>query len=684
MKFVYPEFLWAFGVLLIPVIIHLFNFRKYKTLYFSSLKFIQFVDQQTRSTKKLKHLLVLLARILAFTFLVLAFAQPFIPVSKNKSKGGKPVLAIYIDNSFSMSMKGTEGEMISEAREMARKMINDASIDTRFLLVTNAMNGIEQRVVTKLDALERLDKIEASSLVRNIASVIEWEKSTIKRENETNQKIGTQQFVIFSDFQKNSSSLKKLKSDTEAFYYPVKLTPQETSNIYVDSVWFSSPIQKIGETNELNIRTRNASKNDLTNVELHLEIGSVNRDVFLDIPAEDKAITQVSYLEQKEGFKDGKVSVNDKQFYFDDEYYFSYFVAKKSSILIINGENSVKSVSLVYSLDNFYKVTEVEQSNFISDQLKGVELVFLNGAKEIPSGFAEDLTAYSKSGGTLALFPGEDVTAESGWNSFLSTLNMPTLGTTFTEGVKIKNINYEDNFFKPVFEKKPDNLNLPSVAKAYLSNSFNSTQSISLITLQNGNPLYLRSLGSLNVFLYTSSLTPAYGTFTSNALFSTLLLRTAELSKRKTPISLTIGSDSKYPIYSKSKSESPIHLISKEIDFIPTVEEKGSITYLSLSGKQAVENLKAGTFKIVDDSQQGILSLNYNRNESVIAAYSNSEVVSLFEDQGIKNIIFSEISEGQSLTKIDLEKPYEYWRVFIIIALIFICIEMILLKFLKN
>ena len=128
MKFVYPEFLWAFGVLLIPVIIHLFNFRKYKVLYFSSLKFLQFVDQKTRSTQKLKHLLVLLSRILAFSLLIFGFAQPYIPAAKDKSTGGKPVIAIYIDNSFSMSMKGTEGELISEAREMARKIITEASL----------------------------------------------------------------------------------------------------------------------------------------------------------------------------------------------------------------------------------------------------------------------------------------------------------------------------------------------------------------------------------------------------------------------------------------------------------------------------------------------------------------------------------------------------------------------------
>ncbi len=684
MKFVYPEFLWAFGVLIIPIIIHLFNFRKYKVLYFSSLKFIQFVDQQTRSTQKLKHLLVLIARILAFSFLVIAFAQPFIPAAKDNSKGGKPVIAIYIDNSFSMSMKGTEGELISEAREMSRKMITEASLDTRFMLVTNSLSGIEQRLVTKLEALERLDKIEVNSMVRNIGDVIEWQRNAIQRENETNQKIGVIQYVVFSDFQKNTSDLSKIKADEEAFYYPIKLTPLETSNIYVDSVWFTSPVQKIGESNELNVRVKNSGDHDLTNVELHFEVENTRRDVFLDIPANNNTTTVINYTEQKEGFKKGKVSVNDKQFYFDDEYYFSYTVAKKANILILNGENAVNGISLVYSLDNFYSVEEINQTSFTSESLSEKDLVIINGSKDIPSGLAEDLIDYAKEGGTLALFPGEEIASTSGWNTFLSSLKMPILGTTFTEGVKIKNINYEDVFFKSVFEKNPENINLPSIAKAYRSNSFSSSQSIGLINLQNGNPLYIRSLGSLNVFLYTSSLTPSYGSFTSNALFSTILLRTAELSKRKNPISLIIGSDSRFPIYSKRKSETPIHIKNKQIDFIPQISRKGSITYLSLSGLEAIENLKAGTYSIIDETVKGILSLNYNRNESNVIAFDNEEIVSLFEAQGIKNITLSEISEGQSLTKIDLEKPYEYWKMFVVLALLFIIIEIALLKFWRK
>ncbi len=261
---------------------------------------------------------------------------------------------------------------------------------------------------------------------------------------------------------------------------------------------------------------------------------------------------------------------------------------------------------------------------------------------------------------------------------------MPTLGKVFIEGVKIKEINFEDAFFKSVFEKNPEHLNLPTIAKSYRTNTLRTSQSIGLIYLQNGSPLYIRSLGSFNVFLYTSSLSPNYGSFTSNALFSTILLRTAELSKRKTPLSLIIGTDSRFPIYSKAKSESPIHLKNKDVDFIPQTEEKGSSTYLSLNGLEALEILKSGTYSIMDESSRGIVSLNYNRKESEIEAFENNEIISLFEAQGVKNTTLSEISEGQSLTKIDLEKPYEYWKTCIILALLFILIEMALLKFWKK
>src|SRR3972149_9984072 len=102
MSFVYPQFLFALFAISIPIIIHLFNFRRFKKVYFSDIRFLKEVKQQTQNRNRIKHLLVLLARILAIAFLVLAFAQLFIPTTNKNSTAGIQTLSVYVDNSFSM------------------------------------------------------------------------------------------------------------------------------------------------------------------------------------------------------------------------------------------------------------------------------------------------------------------------------------------------------------------------------------------------------------------------------------------------------------------------------------------------------------------------------------------------------------------------------------------------------
>jgi hypothetical protein len=81
MKFLYPTFLIALLVLALPIIIHFFNFKRYKTVYFSNVGFLKHIQQETRKKSQLKHLLILLSRILALAALVLAFSRPYIPLS---------------------------------------------------------------------------------------------------------------------------------------------------------------------------------------------------------------------------------------------------------------------------------------------------------------------------------------------------------------------------------------------------------------------------------------------------------------------------------------------------------------------------------------------------------------------------------------------------------------------------
>src|SRR5690349_7787683 len=101
MSFLYPTFLWALAALSIPIIIHLFNFRKTTRIYFSNTRFLKQVKEATTAKRRIKHYLILLSRLLALAFLVFAFAQPVIP-AREKLTGNKNIV-LYLDNSLSMS-----------------------------------------------------------------------------------------------------------------------------------------------------------------------------------------------------------------------------------------------------------------------------------------------------------------------------------------------------------------------------------------------------------------------------------------------------------------------------------------------------------------------------------------------------------------------------------------------------
>jgi len=185
-------------------------------------------------------------------------------------------------------------------------------------------------------------------------------------------------------------------------------------------------------------------------------------------------------------------------------------------------------------------------------------------------------------------------------------------------------------------------------------------------------------------FLFTSSLKSEFSSFTNNALFSTLLLRVGELSHKQRPYFLTIGEDSKYPLYTAINSEKPIHLKNNSIDFIPIKERIGNIDYISIRGNEASERLTGGIYDIFSESKIGKLALNYSRLESNIQPMELDEVVLAFENKGLKNISPGKIKEGQSLAKLDLEKPFEYWRWAILLSLLFLVIELILIRWWKN
>lgn len=131
MQFKYPELLWALFLLLIPIIIHLFQLRRFKKTPFTNVKLLQKVVAESRKSSTLKRWLLLISRLLVVLGLVLAFAQPFFA---NTSALLEKETVIYLDNSYSMQAKRNEETLLESAVQELIEAIPEESV---FSLFTN-------------------------------------------------------------------------------------------------------------------------------------------------------------------------------------------------------------------------------------------------------------------------------------------------------------------------------------------------------------------------------------------------------------------------------------------------------------------------------------------------------------------------------------------------------------------
>ncbi|MFQ5448330.1 MAG: BatA domain-containing protein, partial [Saprospiraceae bacterium] len=165
MQFLYPNFLFALAALAIPIIIHLFYFRRFKKVYFTNVRFLKEVKEETSARQKLRNLLVLLMRCLAVALLVFAFAQPFIPQDAEVKKGENSV-SIFVDNSFSMSALSQDVPLVEKAKQRAKQIISAYAVEDRFQILTNDFEGRHQRLVSKEEAIGLVEEIKVSPAVR--------------------------------------------------------------------------------------------------------------------------------------------------------------------------------------------------------------------------------------------------------------------------------------------------------------------------------------------------------------------------------------------------------------------------------------------------------------------------------------------------------------------------------------
>jgi hypothetical protein len=682
MTFVYPTFLWALLAICIPVIIHLFNFRRYKKVYFTNVKFLKELQHESKSKSRLKEILILLARCLALACLVLAFCQPVITDKNSAVKQGVKAVSIYIDNSFSMENVQKQGPLLDIARLHAKEIVKAFSGTDKFQLLTNDFEGRHQRFYSKEDVIARIDEVKISSSVKKVSDVLKRQYEFLNGADNNIKKV-----YVLSDAQKSTFDISDIKADTAAATTIVPLSANQVNNIYTDSCWFETPLQQKGFIQKLHVQIVNGGNNAVSagSAKLYLNGQQLALAAFSIEPHSEKEV-RFTFECRKSGFNYGSVKIEDYPVTFDDELFFAFNSKISIGVCLINGNSAEENDPLgsLFRGDSLFHLFAFSEQSVDYGKFKSSDVVVLNQLSQISSGLLSELNRFIQQGGSILTVPSPNADIGS-YNAFLSSLQMPAFSGLDTFMVKTERIEALDKFYTGVFEKTDERMNLPVVNKHFKTVKSSRSNFEALLTLQNGDPLLgSAQVGNGSAFLFTAPFSRTGSNITRHAIFVPTIYRVCFSSLKSSMLFYEVNANNVLTLKNDAAAvDQPPHIreLSNKADIIPEMHpvENNLLLYTQSQIREPgfYEVTRSGTPLLP-------MAFNYSRKESDLACYSADEVSDLVAAKGFKNFnVIRDTQQDISKQIVEEAQGKKLWKLFIILALSFIIIEILLLRFLK-
>ena len=690
MSFLYPQFLWALTALSIPVIIHLFNFLRPRKVLFTNVRFLRSIKEQTNQSHKLRHLLILLCRLLFLALLVLAFAQPYIADKGVQASEGKKYVSIYVDNSFSMQSETGDGSALDVALRSAEKLVNSYGSNTYFQIFSNDFSGKSQYYYAPEKARDMLAEIKYGNTFRDLASVVKRQASAFRNLHQS----GTGgEFFIISDFQRSTlgglSDLNKIAPDTARRYYLLPVQPEKTANLFIDSVWINKPFVKVNENNLLNVSVFNAGNAEAQGLVLKLFIDDVQvSTASLTVGAGSNALTHFTFSIGSPQAHKCRISMEDRPVIFDNDYYFVLKTAPKIKVMHLYAGNP-EYLKNVFGNAELFDLHSYPIGNTDYDYFQKADVIVTEGINTLDAGLREALQKALSDGKSVALFPSPRPDAPSynnlcgafGLHPVAAPLSGSPAGAPDTvrnaAGNSLQNPDTKNPFFEGVFESVAANTVLPYAAPALTWNK----AGVTLLQYRNGNPFLSEAqAGKGKIYLFAAPPDQgAKGNFAQHALFVPVMYRIGEQSLpgekrlaysfRDKSISVPIDSILPDRAYTLNKGS---------VSIIPAQHAANRALLMELPKT----DMEAGWYQLrLNGQTRADLAFNYGSEESRLTNYTPSELQQVFSPFKNFRIFNAENDAAAAASYVQHNRGVPYWKQALIASLLFLLAEVLLIRF---
>ena len=638
MQFKHPEILWALFLLIIPILIHLFQLRRFTKTPFTNVAMLQKVVSESRKSNTLKKWLLLFTRLLLLAAIILAFAQPF--SSSNTALQEKETV-VYLDDSFSMQAKNNGISLLEKA---VQDIVKNIDGERTFSLFTNERTFANVKLS---DVQNSLLSLPYSYKQLNLDEIGLKANSLFSSNNGT-----VKNLIVLSDFQERISE-GNIQLDTTIRTHFVPMEPEEMMNISIDSVFVQEGL------------------NDQNTLKVFLSGGTTDNPLPISLFNDNELIAKTAAKFNSDGSAEveftipanqrlnGRLSIMDNALGYDNRFYFNINDKKKVKVLAISESESDY-------LDRLFRDEEFEFQKYGLAQLDysvldDQNVVVLDNLTSIPNSLQNVLRTFKNEGGSLIIVPASTTDIAS-YNSLLSAWSGTQLTQKVVSETRLTEITFDHPLYRNVFEQRVTNFQYPFV-KAY----YNVQTSLPIaLAMDGGNPFLL---GDDGFYVFTVPLELENSNFINSPLIVPTFYNMAQSSLQQSRPYQTIGETSVVDVPAEMGNDEILKVSKEGYEFIPLQQSFPNRVRLTFDQNPTED----GIYGIVQNQQtlQNI-SFNYPRTESQLKYL---DLVSMENVNTMDSIpeLFEYLKAENDIAA--------YWKWFVILALLLALIEVLIQKF---
>ena len=717
MTFLNPLLLFGLAAAAIPIILHLLNLRKLKTIEFSSLQFLKELQKTKMRRLRIRQLLLLLVRTLIVIALVMAFSRPAMRGSFAGTIGtrARTTIVLILDDSPSMSVRNERGVLFMQAKEAAAGVVDLMKEGDEVYLIK--LSDVHHK--------ERFSPSFAAAALKTLLSQLAPAYETASYRDAlgiaariiVESKNFNQEIYLITDKQETQFLPSAPGDSTNLFDDRVKLFvieagTQQQGNVGLATVEVKTQIVTLNKPASLQVLARNFSNAAITNGVLSAYLdGARVVQHSLDIASDGSEIINASVIPRRRGSLQGYVQIEDDLLELDNKRFFVLNVPTSIKVLLVGATaQDVHLPHLALTLDGdtsfagLFTTQQITEAQLSATDIGRFDVLICSNLKDFSPTEAERIAQFVKAGGGVMLFPGNETNIGNYNETLFARLSIPPASAANSSAapgdaqsfLSFDKIDFAHPLFTTLFEQQSGRASTPSVESPRIYKSIGTTAGVighQIIGLSNGGGFLTEyPAGSGRTLLLSVQAGLGWSDFPVKGLFAPILHRaTVYLAAQgQTSPSFVVGENIRITARLKGQRDGESYVLTSPGGIDERIAPRFQSTF-GLATFESSHTTEVGvyTLRTVSDSHsgssigQGIIQtipVNVNPAESDLRRIDENDVAAFWRNIGVRADQVSVLPAAKKIDAVVMESRFgvELWKYFVGLTVILALIEMAL------